>query len=374
MKRHHNLITAACCIIAFYFTYAAAEPDPNFHCYLLFGQSNMAGGCNHTTVAAASIDRQPEDCDTTDRIKVLAWGDCSNQASGPCPNMTFTRKFDKWYTAFPPYHKCTEGVGPADYFGKTLLDSIREDIKIGFIPCALSGQNIAVFEKGNKAAIDEHTQPYMGSQRLPCCAYEWMVKRCKIAQETGVIKGILFHQGEANQNESSWPGRVAKIVQDLRTDLNLGEKVPFLAGEVLRSGDAASHNAQVAKIPGVVPNSYVISAEGLEMRVGDTWRLHFSCKSVREFGRRYAHAFLKAASQEFVPRKGYDAVKPPQKAVSVSSIRSWDDGARIYSLNGKVMAVISPSNSARALNTMTPGNVYLVSRKSSGMARLMVIP
>ncbi|MBN1575646.1 MAG: hypothetical protein JW913_03790 [Chitinispirillaceae bacterium] len=349
-----------------------AAPDPNFHIYLLFGQSNMAGGCNHATVDAASIDRQDADCDTTPRVKVLAWGDC-NVTSSPCPKLTLKRTYDNWYTAFPPLHKCTEGLGPADYFGKTLLDSIREDIKIGFIPCALSGQNIAVFEKGNKAAIDEHTQPYFGSKRLTCCAYEWMVKRCKIAQESGVIKGILMHHGEANKDESTYPGRVAKIVKDLRTDLNLGEEVPFLAGEVLRTGDAASHNTTIAKIPGVIPNSYVISSEGLQMRVNDSWRLHFSCASVRTFGKRYAEVFLKAASKDFVPRKGQ--VDTVNKRVDLhQAMKSTTDGAiTVYTISGRIVRSYYATGTVNALRDISTGGVYIVSRKLDN-GRTAVVP
>ena len=67
-------------------------------------------------------------------------------------------------------------------------------------------------------------------------------------------------------------------------------------------------------------------------------------------------------------------VNLPAKAVSVSSIRSWDDGVKSYSLNGKIVTVINPSNKANGWRGMKKGSVYIVSRKSSGSARLMVIP
>ena len=67
-------------------------------------------------------------------------------------------------------------------------------------------------------------------------------------------------------------------------------------------------------------------------------------------------------------------VNLPAKAVSASSIRPWDDGAKIYSLNGKIVTVINPSNKANGWRGMKKGSVYIVSRKSSGSARLMVIP
>jgi hypothetical protein len=67
-------------------------------------------------------------------------------------------------------------------------------------------------------------------------------------------------------------------------------------------------------------------------------------------------------------------VNHPAKAVAASSIRSWDNGDKIYSLNGKIVTVINPSNKANGWRGMKKGNVYIVSRKSSGSARLMVMP
>jgi hypothetical protein len=362
MKRLHGLFTATWCIIAFHFMHATAQPDPNFHCYLLFGQSNMAGGCK--------IGVNATDCDTSSagaqRVKVLAWGDC-NTMSTACTSLKIVRTYDKWYTAFPPYHNCSEAIGPADYFGKTLIDSIRGDIKIGFIPCALSGQAIAVFD----------TQPVNGSSKITRDGYAWMVKRCKIAQQTGVIKGILFHQGESNSGEGdAWVTKVAAIVKNLKTDLGLSDSIPFIAGEMRYDGCCPGLNPYVNKLPAKITNCKVASASGLQKRETEGDNYHFSTPSMREFGVRYAAAFLSVAGNSLVPRIGTVAVKavPAEKAVSASSIRSWNDGARIYSLNGKCVSVINPSNKESDWRGMKAGNVYLVSRKSSGIARLMVMP
>ena len=272
------------------------------------------------------------------------------------------REHNKWYTAYPPYHNCSEGIGPADYFGKILLDSIREDIRIGFIPCALSGQAIEMFMKGQMSQVPDWCNSYL-SQQGNVSVYDWMRERCELAQDSGVIKGILFHQGEANTNDPAWPGNVAQVVSDLRNDLNLGEEVPFLAGEVLRSGGSASHNTQVAKIPSVIPNSYVISSEGLVVRVGDTWNLHFSCESVRTFSRRYAEAFLSAVDNDFVPRKG-TVTTHRLRAILHRKIMNTSGGAvSVYSLDGKAIRT-SPSTGVKpALHAMRSTGVYIVSGK-----------
>ncbi|MBN1306732.1 MAG: hypothetical protein JXA18_02355 [Chitinispirillaceae bacterium] len=353
-----------------------AEPDPNFHIYLLFGQSNMAGPCNNDNAIAEARDPQPEDCDTTPRVKVLAWGDCSRD-SKPCPSLPLKRTYDRWYTAFPPYHNCHEGIGPADYFGKMLLDSIREDISIGFVPCALSGQKIEVFMKGKNAPIDAHTQPTNGSQKITSGGYEWMVKRAKIAQQTGVIKGILLHQGESNSGEGdAWVTKVKGIAADLKKDLGLGD-IPFIAGELIQDPaadpNAKNLNPYVNKLPEVIPHCAVASSKDFVVRPGDTYRLHFSCSGIREFGRRYARAFLKLADNDFVPRKGTVKTRSGRSAVHQFVVNTTGGTVTIYTLLGRIVGSNQAAGIDNAFHNIRSGGVYLVSRKLDD-GRTAVVP
>jgi len=343
-----------------------AEPDPNFYIYLLFGQSNMAGPCNNQNATAQARDPQPADCDTTSRIKVLAWGDC-NATSYPC-GFQLNRRYDQWYTAFPPYHNCHEGIGPADYFGKTLLDSIRQDITIGFVPCALSGQKIEVFMKGMNAPIDDHTRPTNGGTKISSGGYEWMVKRAKIAQQSGVIKGILLHQGEANSGEKdAWVNKVKSIVADLKNDLSLGD-IPFIAGELIQDPaadqGAKQLNPYVNKLPNEIPNCGVASSQGFKLRPGDTWRLHFACDGVREFGRRYAMEFLRLADTILVPRRIdstrviYPSIEKYQKIMN-----STEGVVHIYTLDGHLLHSFKKTSVQNAMASVKAKGVFLVSRK-----------
>jgi acetylxylan esterase len=63
-----------------------------------------------------------------------------------------------------------------------------------------------------------------------------------------------------------------------------------------------------------------------------------------------------------------------EEGVSPVSVRPLNDGATIYSLNGKIIAVVNSPNRARTLSIMKGGNVYLVYRKSWRRARYMVLP
>ena len=128
---------------------------------------------------------------------------------------------------------------------------------------------------------------------LPDSRYEWILSRARAALEAGgVIEAILYHQGESNCGQDDWPARVATLVTDLRQDLGLGDDTPFLAGELLYSGDCARHNVLVHRLPELLDGAYVVSADGLEMAEGDPWHVHFSREAAIELGRRYAAALL----------------------------------------------------------------------------------
>lgn len=223
-----------------------------FHVFLLLGQSNMAG-----YPKAQQADRAENP-----RIKVLGYDNCSQTG----------RQTDKWDTASPPLHECwNDAIGPGDYFAKTLIELLPPGDTIGLVPCAISGEKIETFMKVGGAK------------------YNWIIQRAKLAQQAGgVIEGMIFHQGESNNGDRAWPGKVNTFVTDLRTDLGLGN-VPFIAGELLYSGGTAGHNTLVNQLPNVVSNGHVVSASGLVVDPADTqWNLHFGHDSQVTFGKRYA--------------------------------------------------------------------------------------
>jgi hypothetical protein len=202
------------------------------------------------------------------RIRVLGFDDCTETG----------RRTDMWDTAAPPLHECwNSAVGPGDHFAKTLLPEFPSGDTIGLVPCAISGERIETFLK-------------VGGTK-----YSWIVDRARNAQQAGgVIEGILFHQGESNTGDSSWPGKVNTLVTDLRADLGIGN-APFLAGELAYGGNSASHNTQVNRLPGMVTNSFVVSASGLAIDPADTqWNVHFGHDATVEFGKRYAAKMIEA--------------------------------------------------------------------------------
>lgn len=245
-------------------TGGAGTGDPNFYVFLLIGQSNMEGQPKPTA----------EDRMTDPRVKVLGYDNCPN----------IPRANNAWYTATPPLHSCYAGVGPGDYFGKTLAEAFP-DATIGLVPLAISGVDIDFFRKDVVSAR-------RGEFKIPPDnhwggAYEWVLERARLAQQTGVIRGIIFHQGESDTGQAVWVDKVKGMVTDLRTDLGIGE-VPFLAGELLYTGCCVSHNPIINQLPAQISNSFVISADGL---AGQD-EAHFDLTGQREFGARYGNKMV----------------------------------------------------------------------------------
>jgi hypothetical protein len=238
--------------------------DPNFYVFLLIGQSNMEGAPR-----PEAIDRE-----LNENVKVLAYDNCAGLG----------RTYNEWYTAAPPLHSCGGGVGPGDYFAKTLVAQ-NPGKAIGLVPCAISGVDIDFFRKGVISTRRNEFRIPPDNQREG--AYEWVLERARIAQQSGRIRGILFHQGESDTGQSVWVEKVREMVSDLRTDLELGD-VPFLAGEVLYGGCCSSHNPIVNRLPAQIPNGFVISADGL----AGMDEAHFDLAGQRTLGARYGERML----------------------------------------------------------------------------------
>nr|WP_081428662.1 sugar-binding protein [Cytophaga hutchinsonii] len=212
-------------------------------------------------------------------------------------NCTGTKSYTtgKWTTATAPIVRCNTGLGPLDYFGRTMVSNLPANIKVGVVPVAIGGCDIALFDKVNYGSYVATAPSWMiGTiNQYGGNPYARLVEVAKLAQKDGVIKGILFHQGETNNGQQDWPAKVKAIYDNLIKDLGLDPaKTPFLAGELVttaQGGACGGHNSIIAKLPNVIPNAHVVSAAGLPHK-GDN--LHFTPASYRTFGERYAQLML----------------------------------------------------------------------------------
>ncbi len=254
---------------------AQTKPDPNFYIFLCFGQSNMEG--------QGTIEEQDKRVDN--RFQVMEAVDCSNLG----------RTEGSWYTAVPPTCRCNTGLSPVDYFGNTMVANLPDSIRVGVINVSVAGCKIELFDKDSYLDYIRTVADWMKSiiNEYGGNPYARLVELAKKAQQDGIIKGILLHQGESNTGDNQWPSKVKKVYDDLLNDLSLDPStVPLLAGEVVNAdqgGICASMNSIIAKLPQTIPNSYVISSSNC---TAGSDNLHFNSAGYREIGKRYADKML----------------------------------------------------------------------------------
>jgi len=253
----------------------AFAQDPNLYIFLCFGQSNMDG--------AGRIEEQDKTVDA--RFQVLAALDMPK----------LDRKKGNWYPAVPPLCRATGGLGPADYFGRTMVANLPQSVRVGVINVSIPGCKIELFEKDTYLTYAATAPSWMTNfiKEYDGNPYRHLVDMAKVAQKDGVIKGILLHQGESNPNDREWTTKVKGIYDSLIEDLDLeAEDVPLLAGETVNAdqqGVCAGMNKFIAELPKALPNSYVISSAGCSCGRD---RLHFNSAGYRVFGKRYAETML----------------------------------------------------------------------------------
>lgn len=279
----------------------ATDPKDNFHIYLAFGQSNMEGQNWSNGQMAYGSDVLPTSYkqNVDKRFKVMAAVTGSHKlASG-----TEQRTQGNWYTAVPPLVRNTLGLSPADYFGRTLVAGIPDtNIKIGIIAVAVAGSAIEGLEK-----VSGETNTYFNSQQsfMKDIAalygnnpYNRLVTLAKKAQETGVIKGIIMHQGESGASSGNWAQKVKGIYDNLLSDLGLpANSVPFLAGQAYGSSTQNNNgtinglcNTMTANIAGSANKvCHIISSSDCTSG-GDN--LHFSYEGYKKLGERYGEKML----------------------------------------------------------------------------------
>ena len=228
----------------------ACGAQGNMDLYLLIGQSNMAG---------RGV--------LTDSNRVSADGIFKLDADG------------EWQAADEPIHfdkPTIAGAGLAASFARAMADR-RRGIPIGLIPCAVGGTSIKRWvESGD--------------------LWSNAVARTRIALRSGTLKGILWHQGEADCSASAapaWGAKLEGMIVSFRREFG---SVPFVAGELGHYLDNTGWpviNAHLHALEGKVPNYRAVSAEGL---TPNSDNVHFNTESLREFGLRYAEAMMSCAA------------------------------------------------------------------------------
>lgn len=232
-------------------------PDKeNVWVFILAGQSNMAG---RGTV-------EPQDTIVNDRILTVNSDNKLILAKEPL----------HWY------EPDRAGLDCGYSFGKTMVKSLPSKISILLIPAAVGGSSISQW-------IGDSLYRNVKLLSNFTSKVEW-------AKKYGVIKGVLWHQGESDANDRDIPNykeRLQKLFAKFRA-IASNDQLPVILGEL---GSFSTDKPRFTVINEIIhnysltdKNSAVISTGNLKDR-GD--RLHFNSKSQRRLGKRYAEVYLK---------------------------------------------------------------------------------
>ena len=228
-------------------------PVEEFHIYLLMGQSNMAGRGKMT-----AEDRQP------------------------VPGIFSLDAKSAWQPAAHPLHfdkPNVAGVGLGLDSAKVLQQHDKQ-IVVGLVPCAFGGTRLDQWRPGDKL-------------------YENAVARAKTAARCGVLKGVLWHQGESDSTDQLAPtyaARLAEMLTKLRGDLG-DHDLPIVVGELgqfRKQLTTTQVNAQLREVANSLPQVACASSEGLTHNGDST---HFDATALKEFGRRYAEKMIELQSR-----------------------------------------------------------------------------
>ena len=321
-----------------------AAPDDNFYIFLCFGQSNMEGAARPEPQDMEGLD---------DRFQMMAAVDDAQRG----------RKMGEWYKALPPLCRENTGLTPVDYFGRTLTENLPKNVRVGVITVAIGGIHIQGFLNDSIKAYVKRAPGWM----KPMLAaynnnpYERLVSLAKKAQQQGVIKGVLMHQGESNTGDPKWAGMVQQVYDNLLGDLQLKpEEVPLLAGEVVQAngeGLCVAMNKQINELPQTLHTSQVISSKGCS---NGPDRLHFDAAGYRELGRRYGERMLELMG--YAVKKPFDV---PADAVTASTTVPGNEFPKIDSERRGYFRINAPE--AHRVQVDICGKKYDMRRDENGL-------
>ena len=323
---------------------AQAAVDPNFYIFLCFGQSNMEGAARP----------EAEDLKSPGpRFLLMPAVDDAQRG----------RTMGKWCEAAAPLCRPNTGLTPADWFGRTLIETLPENIRVGIIHVAIGGIRIEGFMPDQIAEYVKTAPGWMKGmlEAYGNNPYERLVTLAKRAQQDGVIKGVLMHQGESNTGDPEWAQKVQSVYDHLLGDLQLKpEEVPLLAGEVVQAngeGQCVAMNKQIDELPKTLHTAHVVSSTGCS---NGPDKLHFDAAGYRELGRRYGEKMLELM--------GYQVRSPftvPADAVTAETTVPGNEFPKVDKEHRAYFRVVAPD--AHRVQVDICGKKYDMRRDQQGV-------
>lgn len=273
------------------------------------------------------------------------------------------RTMGKWCEAAAPLCRPNTGLTPADWFGRTLIETLPDNIRVGIIHVAIGGIRIEGFMPDQIAEYVKTAPGWMKGmlEAYGNNPYERLVTLAKRAQQDGVIKGVLMHQGESNTGDPEWAQKVQSVYDHLLGDLQLKpEEVPLLAGEVVQAngeGQCVAMNKQIDELPKTLHTAHVVSSTGCS---NGPDKLHFDAAGYRELGRRYGEKMLELM--------GYQVRSPftvPADAVTAETTVPGNEFPKVDKEHRAYFRVVAPD--AHRVQVDICGKKYDMRRDQQGV-------
>lgn len=223
------------------------------HSFLLIGQSNMAGRGRYDEVEPI----------VNNNIFVLR--------NGIFRPMHFPINFDRTFS----------GLCLAESFADEYQKEMG--VSVGLIPAADGGTSLDQWKEGE-------------------ILFDNACYQAELASRTSELKGILWHQGEADCSPVlylTYAERLTKMINAMRKRLGM-PNIPFLLGglgDFLKYYEITDNlknypkvNEALLEVSKSLDNVGFVSAVGLTSNPDN---LHFNSKSLREFGIRYFNGYKK---------------------------------------------------------------------------------
>ncbi len=229
----------------------------NVWVFIMAGQSNMAG--------RGFVE--PQDTISNKRI------------------LTINKKGELIYAKEPIhfYEPKMTGLDLGMSFSKSILEKVPDSISVLIIPTAVGGSSIEQWIKNSKHRNVE--------------LFKNFKNKVEMGTSYGMLRGILWHQGESNTIEDSlilnYDINLSKLFSKFRV-VSGNKNLPIIVGELGSYSKNKENweklNSKISSYTKADINASVVKTSDLTDR-GDM--LHFDSKSIRVLGRRYAEEFLK---------------------------------------------------------------------------------
>jgi hypothetical protein len=240
-------------------SYVDKLPNPDsLYIFIMAGQSNMAG--------RGFVEPQ----DTLPNKRILTIDKSIN-----------------WIYAKEPLHfyePSLTGLDCGMSFAKNLLDSIPEGISIAVIPCAVGGSSIEQW-------INNET--FRGVKLL-----DNFKEKVNFAKDYGIIKGIIWHQGESNAKSKLIPKysqRLDSLINRFRIVVK-NDTLPIILGELGSYAQPIEKQMKWDSINTVIQNIAMKDENIALVKTGDLKHkgdnVHFDSESQRKLGERYAEKYF----------------------------------------------------------------------------------